>query len=214
MSGTRQFAIIRLAIVAVLTATLVLISFTPSQASEDSSAPVAVGDSYELYGFMGKQNLLALANDIVSEDGGSLTYHSVSKTDSQYGDTTVKITDKGQMQVSIAAFDSGDTITWTYRVQDEMGRVSEPATVQLHVMDFDQMRARRTDRGRRATFKNRNDFAVQIRLDWSSEYSGKKEDKLFIVPANAEKSVRMRKPNVRYIATALPWKKKFFIAYI
>lgn len=214
MNGAQQSATIRFVIVAVLTATFGTIGSTQSLASDTSSVPVAVDDSYERYGFMGKQKLPALDNDVASDGGGSLTYYDVSKTSSQYQATSVKITKKGQMQVSIAPFDQDSIVTWTYRVQDESGQISEPTTVYLSVKPYDEMKAKRTDHGRRATFKNRNEFDAVIRLAWSETYSGKKEDKIFTVPANSEKSVRMHKRNTRYIAKALPWKKAFFIAYV
>lgn len=208
MIGSRLSAIIRFVIVAALTATFGATSFTPSLASDNtSSAPVAVDDQYELYSFMGKQKLPALANDVASEEGGSLAYYDVSKTTSKYGDTTVKITDQGAMEVSIAAFDQGTTVSWTYRVQDESGQISEPATVQLYLKPYKVITARRTDHRTRATFKNRNEFAVEIRIDWSRAYSGKKKDKVFTMPAKSQKSVRMHKRPVWYLAKALPWRK-------
>lgn len=211
MIGTRQFAIIRFVIVAVLTATFGTISSTPALAGDTSSVPVAVDDQYELYSFMDKQMLPALANDVASEGGGSLTYYDVSETTSQYQDTSVKITDTGQMQVSIAPFDQGTTISWTYRVQDETGQISEPATVQLYIKPVKVITARRTDHGRRATFNNKNEFDVLIRIDWSRAYFGKKENKLFTLPAYSKKSVRMHKRPVWYLAKALPWRKVFTV---
>lgn len=211
MRGMQQWNVLRCTIVALLLSLFGLGGLSPSMAEEEpSSVPVAANDEYEMYSFMGKQKVPAIDNDLSSDEGGALSYYDVSVTTSPYGDTTVKITKAGHMEVSIAPFDQGSTISWTYRVQDEAGTVSEPATVDLYIKPVKEMVARRTDRGRRASFKNRNEFDVLVRIDWSRTYWNKKEDKLFTVPARSSKLVRMHKRSTRYVAKALPWQKTFY----